>query len=164
MKKIIIIVLVLLAIIIVGAALGSDPEEPSSEPETATVETVEHRTGDEIVGVSDKDIEDLDPDFDKKVRNDVTEKWRAVAIAESVDFTEYALSCWEKYAEADDTVLVVLNYTTNVTTIINKTSDRLSVSCFEMVDGERNDAKLMGSGLPLGNYFVYLDNGDIEKL
>ena len=41
-----------------------DIEKPSEEvTEASNEEVVEHRTGDNIVGVSEKDIEDLDPVF-----------------------------------------------------------------------------------------------------
>ena len=45
-----------------------ETEKPSEEvTEASNEEIVEHRTGDNIVGVSEKDIEDLDPVFYKSV-------------------------------------------------------------------------------------------------
>lgn len=41
---------------------------------------------------------------------------------------------------------------------------QLSVTIHEYVDDEEHDASVLGSGMVLGEYFVYLDNGDIENL
>lgn len=34
----------------------------------------------------------------------------------------------------------------------------------EYVDKEEHDAKIMSSGMVLSEYYIYLDNGDIEKI
>ena len=53
------------------AAAGTESEKP-------TVPEVEHRTGEEIIGVSDKDISDLHIVFYDSVNNDVTGNWRNI--------------------------------------------------------------------------------------
>ena len=56
-------------------------ESEQTEEATEAAPEVEHRTGDAIVGVSDKDISDLDPVFWKSVVNDATGKWRYATIS-----------------------------------------------------------------------------------
>ena len=40
----------------------------------------------------------------------------------------------------------------------------LSVTIHEYVNKEELDAKKLFSGMVLGEYWIYLDNGDIEKI
>ncbi len=48
----------------------SSEEEPESEPIEEEIPEVEHRTGDEIIGISDKDISDLHVLYYDSVIND----------------------------------------------------------------------------------------------
>lgn len=125
---------------------------------------VEHRTGDAIVGVSDKDISDLDPVFWKSVVNDVTGKWRYATISDDVNIPDYVLSYYKEYFKSDDKVHAIINFANKTTTRINCGGDRLLISVLNYVDGEEHDAKKMFCGTPLKSYYVYLDNGDIEKI
>ena len=143
----------------------ADEKADTEEEQEKTKQEVAHREGDNIVGVSDKDEADLNGYIQNTVRNDVTERWKCLVIAaNNIDITQYALSCYEKYFDTDDTILAVENLTTKTAASITKVGDQLSVSVYEYVDGEEHDAKLMFSGTPLGSYIVYLDNGDIEKV
>jgi hypothetical protein len=145
----------------------TEQQDETAEPETTeqAKEEVEHRTGDSIVGISEKSIDDLKPVVYNTVRNDVTGKWKCLVIAENnIDITEYALSCYENYFDSDETILAVVNLTTKTTASISKPAGFLDVSLYEYTDGEEQDAKAMFSGTPLGEYFVYTDNGDIEKV
>lgn len=118
-----------------------------------------------IVGVSNKNIMDIDSDYSDTVMNDVTGRWRCLLIAEdNFDITEYALSCYQNYFDSDADVLAVINYTTKTITSISRPADYLYVSVYEYVDGEEYDASNMFGGVNLGNFFVYFDNGDIERL
>jgi ABC-type cobalt transport system substrate-binding protein len=136
----------------------TETEEESQEPE------VEHRTGDNIVGISDKDIEDLGPVFYKSVINDVTGNWRYATIAENVDIEYYALSYYKNYFGADNEVHAIINFTRNTTTRLNYSGGVLTVTILDYVDGEEHDAKQLFSGEVLATYYVYTDNGDIEKV
>lgn len=40
----------------------------------------------------------------------------------------------------------------------------LDVTIYEYVDKEEHDAKKLFSGMLLTEYFVYIDNGDIEEV
>ena len=144
---------------------GKDKETEQPETEKQTGETVEHRTGDNIVGISDKDMTEVYSTKYDSVRNDVTEKWKCLVIAENnFDITEYALSCYKNYFDSDETILAVINLTTKTSASISKVAGNLYVSQYEYVDGEEHDAKIMFSGTHLLDYIVYIDNGDIEKV
>lgn len=142
-----------------------DKETEQPETEKQTEETVEHRTGDNIVGISNKDITEIYSTNYDTVRNDVTERWKCLVLAENnFDVTEYALSCYENHFDSDDTILAVINLTTKTSTSISKVAGNLYVSEYEYVDGEEHDAKIMFSGMHLADYIVYIDNGDVEKV
>lgn len=142
-----------------------DKKTERTKTEKQTEKTVEHRTGDNIVGISDKDMTEVYSTKYDSVRNDVTEKWKCIVIAENnFDITEYALSCYKNYFDSDETILAVINLTTKTSASISKVAGNLYVSQYEYVDGEEHDAKAMFSGIHLLDYIVYIDNGDIEKV
>lgn len=138
-------------------------ESEQTEEATEAAPEVEHRTGDAIVGVSDKDISDLDPVFWKSVVNDATGKWRYATISDDVNISDYVLSYYKEYFKSDDEVHAIINFANKTTTRINCGGDRLLISVLDYVDSEEHDAKKMFSGTLLESYCVYLDNGDIEK-
>lgn len=138
-------------------------EETQTEEESQELE-VEHRSGDTIVGISNKDIEDLKPVFYKSVINDVTGNWRYATIADNIDIEEYALSYYKNYFGADNEVHAIINFTRNTTTRLNYSGGVITVTILDYVDGEEHDAKQLFSGEVLGTYYVYTDNGDIEKV
>lgn len=142
---------------------GKEPEQTKMREQTE--KTAEHRTGDNIVGISSKDIAEIHTTNYDTVRNDVTEKWKCVVLAENnFDITEYALSCYNNFFDSDETILAVINLTTKTSANISKVAGNLYVSEYEYVDGEEHDAKIMFSGMHLVDYVVYIDNGDIEKV
>ena len=148
---------------------GKEPEQKKTKKQKKTEErakkTVEHRTGDNIAGISDKDIAEIHTTDYDTVRNDVTEKWKCVVLAENnFDITEYALSCYDNFFDSDETILAVINLTAKTSANISKVAGNLYVSVYEYVDGEEHDAKIMFSGMHLLDYIVYIDNGDIEKV
>lgn len=142
-----------------------ETEKPSEEvTEASNEEVVEHRTGDNIVGVSEKDIEDLDPVFYKSVINDVTGNWRYATIADDIDIEYYIMSYYKNYFSADNEVHAIINFTRNTTTRLNYSGGVITVTIMDYVDGEEHDAKKLFSGQVLATYYVYADNGDIEEL
>ena len=144
---------------------GKDKETEQPETEKQTGETVEHRTGDNIVGISDKDITEIHTSKYDTVRNDVTEKWKCLVLAENnFDVTEYALSCYENHFDSDNTILAVINLTTKTSASISNVAGNLYVSEYEYVDGEEHDAKIMFSGMHLADYIVYIDNEKKKKV
>lgn len=162
-----------------GTAELEKPEVPESEKQEETTEQketteaiteepteiVEHRTGDNIVGISDKDITTIYSTKYDTVRNDVTGNWKCIVIAENnFNVEDYALSCYKNYFDSDKTILAVENLTTKTSTSISVVSGLLYVSVYEYTKGEEHDAKAMFGGTHLVDYIVYTDNGDIEKV
>ena len=156
-----------------GTAELEKTEVPESEKQEETTEAiteepteiVEHRTGDNIVGISDKDITTIYSTKYDTVRNDVTGNWKCIVIAENnFNVEDYALSCYKNYFDSDKTILAVENLTTKTSTSISVVSGLLYVSVYEYTKGEEHDAKAMFGGTHLVDYIVYTDNGDIEKV
>lgn len=127
--------------------------------------TPNHRTGENIIGVSSGDIYDIEAKFRADdVRNDVTGNWRISTIAENIQMIDYALSYYESEFRNDDEIHGIVNFTYNTTTKISVMENVLDVTVHEYVPGEEHDADILFSGVQLQEYFVYLDNGDIEKI
>lgn len=138
--------------------ISNEEAEINSEPE------VEHRVGETIIGISDKDIAELSPIFHSSVRNDVTGNWRLAMIAENVDIEEYVLSYYQNYFKDDTEIHAIINMTRKITTNIACYGNMLFVTHYEYVDGEEHDADKLFSGLCLDQLIVYTDNGDIEEI
>lgn len=141
----------------------TEEKAASVQAEEPAKETTEHREG--MYGISDKNIEDVDAHFSvSNARNDVTGRWRISTIAEPILIEEYALSYYENYFSDDNEVHVIVNFTYNTSTTITCLGSMLDVTIHEYVDKEEHDAKKMSSGMVLGEYYIYLDNGDIEQI
>ena len=129
----------------------SEKQEETTEQKETTeaiteepTEIVEHRTGDNIVGISDKDITTIYSTKYDTVRNDVTGNWKCIVIAENnFNVEDYALSCYKNYFDSDKTILAVENLTTKTSTSISVVSGLLYVSVYEYTKGEEHDAKAM---------------------
>ena len=140
-----------------------EEEITSTQTEESVKETVEHREG--MYGISDKNIKDVDAHFSvSNAFNDVTGRWRVSAIAEPILIEEYALSYYENYFSDDNEVHVIVNFTYNTSTTITCLGSIMDVTIHEYVDKEEHDAKKMSSGMVLSEYYIYLDNGDIEQI
>lgn len=149
------------------AAKSSEPEKAAeasagTESEEAPAPEVEHRTGEEIIGVSDKDISDLHIVYYDSVNNDVTGNWRLAVISEDVEIQDYIFSYYQEYIKSEDEIHGIVNLGRNVTARINTIGSWLMVSEYDYVEGEEHDAKLLYSGTPIQSYIVYTDNGDVE--
>ena len=141
---------------------NSTPEEKESPADNAL--EVPHRSGEEIVGISDKDVSEINMNFAGTVRNDVTENWRYSTISEDIDIENYVLSYYKEYFESDNEIHGIINFTRKTTARLNVFGNMIFLSLHDYVDGEEYDAKLMFSGTPLVSYIIYTDNGDIEKV
>lgn len=146
--------------------IESETEQMTEVELVEEPKSAEHRTGDEIIGVSDKSLKDDDIYilYEDSVRNDTTGKWRLAKTSDDIDITEYALSYYKEYFKSDDEVHAFINFTQNTTTNITCTSGLLFVTMYEHVDKEEHDANLLFSGQMLSSYIIYIDNGDIEKI
>lgn len=146
----------------------STPEEISSPKEMESpidnMPEVPHRSGEKIVGVSDKDISEISVNFAGKVKNDATENWRYSTIAENIDIEVYTLSYYKKYFKNDNEIHGIINFSRNTTARLNVSGNMIFLSLYDYVDGEEHDANIMFSGTPLASYIIYTDNGDIEKI
>lgn len=138
-------------------------DDTNSQEDIEVAEEIEHRDG--MYGISDKDIHDVDGAFSaNKVRNDTTGNWRISTIAANINIEEYALSYYKWEFHSDDEVHGIVNFNYKTTTCITTDGNILYVDVHEYVDGEEHDANLLFSGMLLKQYFVYLDNGDIEEI
>ncbi len=124
---------------------------------------VEHRTGENIVGISDKSVSGISFSV-SKVQNDVTGNWRISTIAENIDIEYYALDYVKRYLHNKSQVHAIVNFTRNTTTSIKKYGNIIYVDIYDYVKGEEHDANRLFTGTLLQQYFVYIDNGDIEKV
>ena len=150
-----------------GTVSAEPSAEPTAEPEaesTEPSEEVKHRSGDEIIGISEKDISDLHLVYYDSVIDDVTGKWRLSVMSEDIDIQDYIYSYYQQYFKADNEVHGIVNLASKTTTRINYAAGMLTVTEYDYVDGEEHDAKLLYSGTPIKSYIVYADNGDIEKI
>ena len=136
--------------------------ETVAESEAET--TVPHRTDIDIVGVSDKDISDIDINYFGDVRNDVTGNWRYSMTADNIDIENYALSYYKAYFKSDAEIHGIVNFTRKTTSSIRVNGGILFLDIYDYVDGEEKDAKLMFSGTLLKSYMIYTDNGDIQQI
>lgn len=118
-----------------------------------------------LIGTSNKDFEKLNPIRSSTVRNDVTGKWRMTKIYTHEDILKYAKSYYENNFKSDDETHAIVNLTLKTTTCVSKLFDGIiSVTIHEYVKGEEHDAKKLFGGMVLGDYWIYLDNGDIEEI
>lgn len=145
-----------------------DSEALSSEVKTTETMTDEiedapaDRTG--VSGKSNKNIADLHVSYSDSYRNDETGKWRLAKIADSINVEEYALSYYKQYFKSDDEVHFIIDFTLKTTNVVTCMGGILDVSTYEYVDGEEHDAKSAPGGMLLSQNWVYMDNGDIEKI
>ena len=99
-----------------------------------------------------------------KVRNDTTGNWRISLIAENIDMSEYALDYYKQYFTDDSEIHFIVNFNYNTTTKIMVMGSDLDVTVQEYVAKEEHDAKMLGSGTVLAEYFVNIETGEIEKV
>ena len=99
-----------------------------------------------------------------KVRNDATGNWRISCIAENIDISEYALDYYKQYFTDDSEIHFIVNFNYNTTTKIMVSGGSLDVTVQDYVSKEEHDAKVLGSGEVLAEYFVDKNTGEIEKV
>lgn len=147
----------------------ADTNTPESNSKKDTDNAADNQTKiparESSVGTSDGNIDTLAKNLTVlDVHNDATGNWRYITIAEDTDFLEYALSYYNTYFEDDKEIHAVVNFTNNTTTKISVVSNMLDVTIHEYVDKEELNADLLFSGSVYSEYFIYKDNGDIEKV
>ena len=158
-------VLLILVIGMIGNIV--DPKKPEEKKEVSS--TVETSTEQEITSEEPEETkipmpDNVDITLAKTVNDDVTGKWRLSRVATSVFVTDYAVAYYENYFESDDEIHIIINFSTNTTSIVRKVANLLDITVHEHVDKEECSAKTLGSGMVYGEYHVHLDTGEVEKL
>ena len=137
-------------------------EETEAKENVSTTPTIKREN---IIGTSNKDFKKISTSKPTKVRNDTTGNWKLSKIATTDDILEYAKSYYDNNFTSDDEIHAIVNFTLNTTTCVSTLFDNIiSVTIHEYVDKEEHDANKLFSGMVLGDYWIYLDNGDIEKI
>lgn len=142
-------------------------EEPTAAPKTEpTKETVEHRSGENIVGISNRTFSSyaIRINFQDHVQNDTTGNWKLAKIPDTLEIEKFALDYFNNYFRSGNEVHAIVNSADNTTTRITVSSDSLNVTIFEHIENEEYDANELFGGEIIADYKVYTDNGDIEKL
>ncbi len=137
-------------------------EEQAKKEDTTTTEVIEREN---IIGISDKDFTSLDKSKPTDVRNDTTGNWKLSTVATTENILEYIKSYYKANFSSDKEIHAIVNFTLNTTTQVSKLFDNImAVTIHEYVDKEEHDANKLFGGMVLGEYWIYLDNGDIEKI
>ena len=137
-------------------------EEAEAKENITTTPTIKREN---IIGTSNKDFKNISTSKPTKVRNDVTGNWKLSTIATTDNILEYAKSYYDNNFTSDDEIHAIVNFTLNTTACVSSLFDNIiNVTIHEYVDKEEHDANKLFSGMVLGDYWIYLDNGDIEKI
>ena len=137
-------------------------EETEAKENVSTTPTINREN---IIGTSNKDFKKISTSKPTKVRNDTTGNWKLSKITTTDDILEYAKNYYDNNFTSDDEIHAIVNFTLNTTTCVSTLFDNIiSVTIHEYVDKEEHDANKLFSGMVLGDYWIYLDNGDIEKI
>lgn len=139
-------------------------QEIEDSPNEALAKTDNAKQPDDLKEQFSKEIGDGTILFDTSVRNDTTGRWRLMRIASSKNILDYAVDYYKAYFESDDEIHFVVNFSLNTTTVIARYADYLDITIHEYVKGEEHDAKILGGGDVLKEYWVYIDSGEIVDL
>ena len=158
--------IVLLALALgLTACGGSSSSTASSAASSAPASSVSESTAPEAEPASAESspLDGINFRADK-VRNDTTGNWRISLIAENIDMSEYALDYYKQYFTDDSERHFIVNFNYNTTTKIMVMGGDLDVTIQEYVAKEEHDAKMLGSGTMLAEYFVNIETGKVEKI
>ncbi|WP_052219518.1 hypothetical protein [Clostridium tetani] len=139
-------------------------KENEKKQEEVKIEEEKVMPRENLIGKSNKNFKDLSKSTPREVRNDVTGNLRLETISKSCNIEEYALSYYKEHFGSDQEIHAIVNFSTNTTTRISNIGEFIEVVVFEYVPKEEHDAKKLFGGMKLGHYWVYKDNGDIEKI
>lgn len=144
---------------------------PTATPTDESVTEVQSISFDEILvereeicGTSNKNIDDISVEFSDSYKNDATGNWRLAKVSSGINMEEYALSYCKKYFKDKKEIHVIIDSASKITSTITYMGGILEVSSYEYTSGEEQDASLACSGTLLSKYWVYSDNGDIERI
>lgn len=123
-----------------------------------------------LIGVSNKNFDELGKYIVTPAENDVTNKWKIVEISTDKNVIEYIKSYYDKNFKNINTTdteenHIIINLKTMTEFRVGKvTQIFLDVTCHRYHRTNKHDAKLLCGGKVLKHYFIYLDNGDIEEI
>lgn len=148
-----------------GSASSTASSVASSAPASSVASSVAESTAPEAEPASAESspLDGISFRADK-VRNDTTGNWRISLIAENIDMSKYALDYYKQYFTDDSEIHFIVNFNYNTTTKIMVMGGDLDVTVQEYVAKEEHDAKMLGSGTVLAEYFVNIETGEIEKV
>lgn len=147
--------------------------ETSKKASTVTNETKkeevnkvnETKKRENIIGTSNKDFAKLSDSKPTSVINDKTGNWKLSRVSSSENVIEYVLSYYKNNFTNSNEIHFIVNFTLKTTTRVSRMLDNvLVVNIYEHVDKEELDANKLCTGMKLGEYWIYIDNGDIEKI
>lgn len=177
-KKTVLIIVAVCAVLAVALAAWINslpgPEESTTSAPAAAATSVPARK--EATGKSNKNIADYATSIITDSFPDDKSKKRILARVATTNgnFEEYAKSYYENYfnkikndtaPEISETHYIVNFTNKTVMHVINVPgADCLEVDVTEYTDKEELSVETIGEGMPLEKFFVYLDNGDIEKV
>ncbi|GEM_PF-3709245 len=118
-----------------------------------------------VIGTSNKNFSNITSEKPHSIINDKTGNCKFSRISTSENVLEYISSYYKNNFTNSNEIHFIVNYTLKTTTRVSKMLDNvLVVNTYEHVDKEELDAKKLCSGMELGEYWIYLDNGDIQKI
>lgn len=139
-----------------------DQEEKAKKAQEEQPNTIKREN---LIGKSNKTFANIEKSKPTTVINDKTGNLRLMRVATNENFLEYASNYSKKNFTNNKEIHAIVNFTLNTTTRVSKLYDNaLSVSVHEYIKKEEHDANKLFGGMVLGEYIVYLDNGDIEEI
>ena len=96
--------------------------------------------------------------------NDVTGNWRFATVSEGVDMTQYAVEYYKQCFGSDSEIHFIIDDNSGTTTKLAYMFGNIDVLVKEHVKDEEFDAKTLGNGATLAEYFVDVETGEVEKV
>ena len=146
---------VILALSIIGCS--SDTTNSNQNISTETTKNEESSSNSEYTDYLKDDIGIL---FYDSVRNDVTGNWHNAICYTSIIIDEYAYPYYKTYFKDDSEIHFISNLGLKTTSMLSVSGTSLHVTTFEYIDKEEHDAKILGSGTKLNEFYINLENGE----
>lgn len=143
---------------------AEEKKETEVEKKDEVNKEIEQLPRENIIGTSNKNFKELSNQKPRNVRNDTTGNWRITTIANNCDIKDYALSYYNENFGNDSEIHAIVNFTNNTTTKISNMGNFIEVVVLQRIDKEEHDAKKLFGGMKLAHYWIYKNNGEIEKV
>lgn len=141
----------------VSESVSAEPESTSAAPESEDADSESNVDAQSYVidGVTF---------IVHKVPNDSTGNWRFASVSEGVDMTQYALEYYKQCFSDDNEIHFIVDDANNTTTKLAYVFGNIDVLVKERAEDEEFDAKTLGRGDTLAEYFVDVETGEVEKI